>query len=269
MLHSILPIENPKEYKLHLATWNNEDHPLDVFVKDRKEWDGWNSWRGTKDDFSRNYIFSLIDFYPEKDTWLFGGIYKVLSRNKKNNAHSYEIELDTYRELIGRLKFSFKRPSRTKAFYLESYYDALVVSEILKDSYSGEVFCGYESINHDFAKLEVIFKSEKPDWKAALRNIKGVYLIVDKSNGKKYVGSAYGDEGIWSRWSSYMVTGHGWNEELKRLIQKEGMEYARKNFRLSLLEHRSMKTDDNVIIERENFWKEALLTRGCFGYNKN
>jgi len=100
-------------------------------------------------------------------------------------------------------------------------------------------------------------------------NVKGVYLIVDKNNGKKYVGSAYGDGGIWSRWSCYMGTGHGWNDELTKLIQKEGMGYAMENFRLSLLEHRSMKTDDNVIIQRESFWKEALLTRGCFGYNKN
>jgi hypothetical protein len=30
-----------------------------------------------------------------------------------------------------------------------------------------------------------------------LENVKGVYLIVDKSNGKMYVGSAYGDTGIW------------------------------------------------------------------------
>ncbi|MGB4782742.1 GIY-YIG nuclease family protein, partial [Candidatus Methylomirabilis sp.] len=129
--------------------------------------------------------------------------------------------------------------------------------------------CGYENINHDFSTLETIFKSGRPDWKAALENVKGVYLIIDKYNGKKYVGSAYGGSGIWARWECYMGTGHGWNDELTKLIQQEGIDYARKNFRLSLLEYRPARTDDRVIIERENYWKEALLSCGAFGYNRN
>jgi hypothetical protein len=36
-----------------------------------------------------------------------------------------------------------------------------------------------------------IDKQGKADWKAALENVKGVYLIVDRSHGKMYVGSAY------------------------------------------------------------------------------
>ena len=145
----------------------------------------------------------------------------------------------------------------------------MVVSEILKEQYSGEVFCGYENIHHDFIQLEAIFNANRPDWKAALKNIKGVYLIADKSNGKMYVGSAYGDSGIWARWSAYMGTGHGWTDELTRLIKAKGIQYARTNFRLSLLEYRPMKTDDRVLIERETYWKEALLSRGKHGYNKN
>lgn len=46
---------------LHLACWNGEEHPLDVFVSDRSEWDGWNTWRGGRDDFHRGYVFALID----------------------------------------------------------------------------------------------------------------------------------------------------------------------------------------------------------------
>ena len=50
-----------KNYKLHLACWNREDHPLDVYLRSWDEWVGWNKWRGEKNDFSREYIFSLID----------------------------------------------------------------------------------------------------------------------------------------------------------------------------------------------------------------
>jgi len=109
---------------------------------------------------------------------------------------------------------------------------------------------------------------ERPDWKAALQSVKGVYLIVDKDNGKKYVGSAYGAFGLWQRWGCYIGTGHGWNDELTKLINKKGIEYARKNFRLSLLEYRPAYTDDQEIMSRENYWKEALLSRK-FGYNRN
>ena len=95
-----------------------------------------------------------------------------------------------------------------------------------------------------------------------------MYLICDKSNGKKYVGSAYGDAGIWSRWACYIGTGHGWNDELTKLVDEKGIEYARNNFKFSLLEIMTMTTSDQSIIERESFWKNVLLTRE-YGYNKN
>jgi hypothetical protein len=30
-----------------------------------------------------------------------------------------------------------------------------------------------------------------------------------------------------------------------------------------------MKTDDNTIIQREQYWKGVLLARGEYGYNRN
>lgn len=266
----ILKLKNISEYKFHAARWNNSEQPLDVFVRSKKEWFGWNTWRNNKDEFSRNYIFSLIDFYPEENTWLFGGIYKILERNNISKAHSYKIlELEEYSQYVGRLKINLEKPSRGRAFYLENYYDQMIVSEILKESYSGEIFPGFDNISHDFTTLENIFNNEKIDWKSALENIKGVYLITDKNNGKKYVGSAYGDYGIWTRWKCYMKTGHGWNDELTELIKKEGFKYAQENFKITLLEYMKMQTDDKYIIKRESFWKEAFLSRGKFGYNKN
>jgi len=266
----IISIDDPSKFKFHAARWNVGDQPLDVYVRDKNEWFGWNTWRNSKNEFSREYIFSLIDYYPESNMWLFGGIYKVIKRNNIPDSHSYEIkELIEYSDYVGRLKVKLEKPSRGRAFYLEHHIDKMKVSEILKQPYSGEVFPGYENINHDFNILVPIFKNDNSDWKAALQNVKGVYVITDKSNGKKYIGSAYGDTGIWSRWRCYIGTGHGWNEGLAKLIKKEGFEYAKNNFRLSLLEYRPMKADDKVIIERENYWKEVFLSRGNFGYNKN
>lgn len=235
---------------------------------------GWNAWRGNKNDFNREFIFSLIQFYHEPNKWLFGGIFRVIKRHVDfgDTEIGYELELvDLHKELIGRLVLDFYRYQgmRGRAFLLEGYYKDFVVSEILKRPFDGIRFPGYENINIDFPELEIVFKFQKNDWKAALENVKGVYVIVDKSNGRKYVGSAYGDFGIWSRWAVYIGTGHGFNDELTKIISDYGIDYAIKNFRLSLLEYRSSKIDDNVIIGRESFWKEVSLTRGQFGYNKN
>lgn len=201
-LQSFLPISNLQDYKAHLACWNSQNQPLDVFVRDRGEWERWNTWRSKKDDFNRTYIFSLIDFYPEPGVWLFGGIYRVLSRSGVNDAHSYQVELVTDSvNLIGRLKVGLKRPGRVKAVCLENYYSSMVVSELLKDPYNGEQFCGYERINHDFSQLETIIRSNRLDWKAALENIKGIYLIADKTMVRNtwaplMVTRAYGQDGV-------------------------------------------------------------------------
>lgn len=110
-LESILPVLDPRQYKVHLASWNGTIHPLDVFVRDLNEWKQWNTWRSKRDDFNRQYIFSLIDFYPEPGVWLFGGVHKVKSRSPQNYSHSYEVDLDqTFAEYVGRLKINFRRP---------------------------------------------------------------------------------------------------------------------------------------------------------------
>ncbi|MCF7939389.1 MAG: hypothetical protein K9L68_12385 [Spirochaetales bacterium] len=142
-VNDIFKIEKPEKYKFHAARWNGQDQPLDVYVRDKKEWFNWNRLRRNKDEvkFSRDYIFSLIDFYPETDTWLFGGLYKVLKRNNINHDFIYEIEeLDEYKAYVGRMKVKLKKPHRGRAFNLENYIEDMYVSEILKEKYSGEQF---------------------------------------------------------------------------------------------------------------------------------
>jgi hypothetical protein len=261
---NLMPIRNPEEYKIHFAVSNKVDEPLDVFVRDRNEWKGWNSWRNGRDDFSRKFIFSLIRYCHQPARWLFGGIFEVVKRHHKGNT---VVLLNLYQEYIGRLLLHYPGPGvRGRAFYLDNHFEGLKVAQILEKPFEGEAFCGFEHVEHSFLQLEAIFRQNKSDWKAALENVKGVYLIVDKSNGKMYVGSAYGDTGIWSRWACYIGTGHGWNDQLTKLIGAKGLKYARENFQFSILEFRSMRTEDRAIIDREQYWKRAL--RSCeFGYN--
>lgn len=252
--------------KIHLASWNQEEHPLDVFVRSRKEWASWNEYRGKKNVFNRDYIFTLIDFYHEPKIWLFGGIFRVKSRY----SDRYDVELcHEFHQFIGRLKIRYERSGRARVINVDGAYERMSVYELLPSIYKGESFCGYENINHSFSALELIYKRSRADWKAALENVKGIYLITDISNGKRYIGSAYGGAGIWARWNGYIETGHGWTDELTKRIEIRGITYARKYFRFSLLEHYPMKTNDQIILSREKYWKDILLSRGKYGYNGN
>lgn len=268
-LLQILDIEDPSQCKLHAARWNGHVEPLDVFARDRSEWRGWNSWRGTRDEFNRSYIVSLIRFYHERNSWLFGGTFKVLERGDPGDD-GYVIEASALgADLIGRLKVKVEI-GRGRAFRLENLAASIAIAEILPKPYSGEPFAGYDSVSLSFSQLDAIVRNDRLDWKTALQNMKGVYVIVDAKTGKKYVGSAYGDVGIWQRWCVYVATGHGGNQGLiDHLVAAGGQGYARDNFKITLLESWPARTDDQFIIKRENFWKEALLTRGDFGYNRN
>lgn len=143
------------------------------------------------------------------------------------------------------------------------------MQEILREPYSGRSFPGYEEIDLSFEELETLVRNDRPDWKAALESVKGVYLITDITTGKRYVGSAYGDQGIWSRWCSYVSSGHGGNIELRALAVDPELEYCRKSFRFALLEHRPKLATDEAIVARASFWKRILLTRGDYGLNRN
>ncbi len=266
-LTDILTIISPQEYKLHLACWNGQIQPLDVFVADPEKWLGWNQWRGNKNDWTRPRILSFMDFYPKADAWLFGGAFEVIDRRHDGYTLRADPRLEQY---VGRLVASFHRYNgmRGRAFKLESYIQQFTVAELLPPVYSGESFPGFERINHDFAALEAVFKMERADWRAALQNVKGVYVISDRGNGKQYIGSAYGDAGIWSRWACYIGTGHGWNDELVKLVQTKGPKYAREHFRFTILEVMIKSTPDDFVMAREAHWKRALLTRE-HGYNGN
>jgi hypothetical protein len=269
-LHQIYPIEDLSAYKLHVARWNGSSQPLDVFVRNREEWNRWNSWRGDKNEFNRPFIFSLIDFYPQRDRWLFGGAYEVLSREATSRAHSYRIELlPESHAFIGRLKLRMTNPGRSRSFKFENHYANLVVDELFAEPYSGEPFCGYDRVALSFAELENIILTQRADWKTALQHAKGIYLITDDSNGKRYVGSAYGGAGIWSRWECYIGTGHGNNDELCKVIANNGIDHARHHFRFALIEHMLPNWSDELVLQRESHWKRILLTRGDYGYNKN
>lgn len=99
------------------------------------------------------------------------------------------------------------------------------------------------------------------DWRAALSQWRGIYLIIDQSDGLQYVGSAYGAANIMQRWSDYARSGHGGNKWLRPRDAN--------NFRFSILQRVSPDLPEAEVIALENSWKERLRSRTPFGLNEN
>ena len=201
-------------------------------------------------------MYRRIDVRKDYDT----------ARQKEYYRYATEL-LATRRDMIGRLVFSFPKQFRQSYVLLEKHYLQFLVKEILPEPDRVAPFPGYENVVLSFERLREIILSEDVSWKTALSSVKAVYLITDTESGKHYVGAAYGDDALWSRWQTYSASGHGNNVELTDVIREKGMEYAQ-HFQFSILEIRSRVTDDQVIIEREGHWKDVLRTRE-FGYNRN
>ena len=266
MLRDIWNIENTDDYKLHFARWNGRHQPLEVWARSTEEWQGWQEYRPGRNDFNRPLIFALMQFYHEWDSWLFGGVFRVLARHDDH----YDVELTEIGEsFIGRLKLGSPYRERTTRVKMESHFNVFEVLEILREPYAGKVFPGYEEIDVSFQELETLVYNDRPDWKIALEGVKGVYLVTDTKTGRRYVGSAYGEHGVWSRWRNYIDSGHGGNVELRKLTDGGDLDYYRAHFRFALLEHRLSNTPDETIRDRETYWKRILFTRGKDGLNRN
>lgn len=180
-----------------------------------------------------------------------------------NNAVGYEYEtLKEYEKYFGRLIIEFRNKSQNLIRNAESVIDQCSVIQILEDTFDNDLFPGYENVRLNWKDLKRVVS--KSNWITALENQKAVYLITDKSNGKMYVGSAYGETMLLGRWKSYIHNGHGGNVELKNIE----FEHIQNNFEYSILDIYKSTINDEVIINRESWWKETLLTRK-FGYNRN
>lgn len=250
-------IEN--DTKIHFAKGgkNPEDALISFTNGSFKEWQEYQR----NENFRRQYVLSLI--WLGNDEWLYAGVYKVNGVKKHKDGHfEYLTSLTKHgRELIGKAVIHYKRQFRQSYCNAERYIDDFEVIEIKREVYS-KPFPGYDKVSVSWYELASVINTES--WKTGLSNQKGVYLITDTSNGKMYVGSATGNEMILGRWRSYVENGHGGNKELKKVSLKHIKSY----FKYTILDVYKANTDDSIILEREQWWKEVLMTRE-HGFNKN
>lgn len=267
-LNDILKITDISNVKIRFnlmfdGNWN----PIETFKNNDTKilLDGHYSNYNKNKSFKEGQItIGLIRIKANENLWLLfhiGKITKDLNKLNEVNAYEYETLLE-YEKYFGRLIIQFKNSSQNMIRNASSVIEDCHISQILPDIFDNDIFPGYDKVNISWKELSRVL--EKDTWKTALQNQKGIYLITDVSNGKLYVGSAYGDEMILTRWRCYLKTAHGNNVELRALDSN----YIKENFRFSILDIYKSTTSQEIIIERENWWKEVFLSRK-FGYNKN
>lgn len=101
----------------------------------------------------------------------------------------------------------------------------------------------------DWSRLQLLPKM----WREQLAQWRGVYLIRDTSDGKCYVGSAYGEQNILGRWLNYAAKGDGGNVKLR---ERDPIKFV-----FSILERVSPDAPMEDVVALEATWKTRLDTR--------
>jgi len=257
----------PSNIKIHLATWNGEENPVDVYLEGR--FDVWQRWQSRK-NFERKFVISFISL-PSVNRWLFVGVHHSSAAKwiEKDKCYYYDlVEDQSCAEMNGRIVASFSRTGRQSYLNAENWIEQITLSEILAERLVIGKFPGFKAINLTKAELDLIVRQSSESWYTALSNVAGIYLISDTESGKLYVGSASGEGGIWQRWESYAANGHGGNIELRNLLSSVSGVERSKHFRYSILEIADTHASREEILRRESHWKDVLLYRS-HGLNAN
>jgi hypothetical protein len=233
---------------------------------------------------SANYVVSFIGHEPGKA--LFVGLYSIKEWKPLSRKQFWTIPANVELNSFGMKGFTEDSPRSSvlcfdlvlTEFYAHwkgklivgwpglerSWYrwahkpgNEMPILAILDESALDAAMPEWNEINLTWEELCVL----PARWRSALSQWRGVYYIFDTSDGKGYVGSAYGDTNLLGRWLDYAARGHGGNRLLRQRDPR--------NFRFTILQRVSPDMDANDVIRLESTWKERLHTRQPFGLNDN
>jgi hypothetical protein len=162
---------------------------------------------------------------------------------------------DFYANWKGKLVIDWPSPERS--WFRWADRGEFQVKSILLESALATAMPAWDEIVLPYDALRTLPTS----WKSTLANWCGIYLIFDTSDGKPYVGAAYGADNIYGRWMNYAGGKNGGN----KLLQGRDP----KNFRFSILQLTAPDIKVGAIVQIENKWKQRLHTRQPHGLNGN
>lgn len=258
----------------------HQDKRYDIPSLIREGWfDLYQSHQAT-DIFGKcEYIVSFIGDGGTRAKFL--GVYKVLNGRprtradtpkkspfaewRKNQGYFYTLQHQPkYSDLEGRVVIEWG--AGALAWHQHMRNKAII--EIFPTGRELQPFSDY--LDFSLSHQELCGLMENPaahrDWQSSLSAVAGVYMILAEESGEQYVGSAYGDAGIWGRWREYAVNGHGNNKLLKQIV-KHDKAYP-EAFRYSILQVLPKSTKNSEVIRWETQYKVKLGSRAT-GLNVN
>ena len=164
---------------------------------------------------------------------------------------------DFYAQWKGKLVVGWPPLDRNWYRWAHKPNNEMPVLAILEESALDATMPDWDAIELTWDDLRVLPKQ----WKSRLREWRGIYYIFDTSDGKGYVGSAYGESNLLGRWLDYADSGHGGN----RLLQQRNPQ----NFQFTILQRVSPDMEADDVIRLESSWKQRLHTREPLGLNDN
>lgn len=165
------------------------------------------------------------------------------------------VPTEFYASWKGKLIVQWPPPERS--WWRRAHKNTMPVLAILEDSALDAAMPGWDEIVLNWEDLSVL----PTRWKSVLSQWRGIYYIFDASDGKGYVGSAYGGSNLLGRWLNYAASGHGGNSLLRKRDPR--------HFRFTILQRVSPDMEANDVIRLESTWKERLHTRPPHGLNDN
>ena len=174
----------------------------------------------------------------------------------KETALWFSLErTDFYKEWKGKLIVKWPPPERS--WWRRAERNNIPIYAIKEESLLEAAMPDWDELKLSWNELSLIPST----WKTILSQWRGIYYIFDLSDGKGYVGSAYGADNILGRWQNYAHSGHGGN---KFLVKRNP-----ENFTFSVLQRVSPDMEPKDVITLEGKWKERLHTRSPLGLNDN
>jgi len=163
--------------------------------------------------------------------------------------------MDFYASWKGRLIVGWPPPGI--AWWRRAHQNTLPVLAIREESALDPAMPNWREIVLGWEELGML----SPSWESRLSEWRAIYYIRDASDGKGYVGSAYGAENLLGRWRGYAASGHGGNIRLKNRDSS--------NFEFSILQRLGPDDDVEHVVGIEGTWKTRLHTRWPDGLNDN
>jgi hypothetical protein len=265
-------VTRPAKLVRHTVRRNDTGYDVDDLL--RRGWfETWQAYQGGPFFDRCDYIVSFSGGEGTKARFI--GVYRVLGRRDGREGelapgcppewtetpqrYFYQLKREAgYEDLERRVVVEWGRGSR-------AWHQGVSNKEVVEILPKGQLLPplrDYLEFTLTHAELGDLYRHEDAhrEWRARLKAVAGVYLIVATTTGSQYVGSAYGVEGIWGRWAAYASDGHGGNVLLKKLIEIEDPIYPAA-FSYSILQILPMSSTRSVVLELERRYKEKLGRR--------